>query len=166
MIARILSPGEYLLEFKPSVASRDSECISFVAEIALASVARTEQRETHLTRQPKLPEQSVLSPSGLAEGQPFHYKSPVVGPDSLDPFNVLVPQSSLTLMNITILQKYQLNLVSKPGTNPLFELSAVLGYNFLTGGSLRILLEPTKQGYNDFFPYCAMVSTKLAGLIL
>jgi hypothetical protein len=169
MLSSKLEPGAYKIIFTPFLgmihlvfflpavddkADRKNMCESLVLEIAISPVTDTDSRVA------KLPsfDQTFIPPlstetidSYLGHGTAFNYDS--TKEDESQLFNVQINPGSSLDFGPTYLAHWSFQLTPKPGTNPLFDLEARLGYNFLTSGNLRLLLD--NSGNSDS-PACEL----------
>lgn len=117
-------------------------CESLVLEIAISPVTDTDARVAKLpafdqTFTPPLSSETI--DSYLNHGTVYTYDS--TKDDDSQLFNVKIDPDSAVDFGPTYLAHWNFQLTPKPGTNPLFTLEARLGYNFLTSGNLRLLLD-------------------------
>lgn len=146
MLASKLDPGAYKIAFTPFLVDdkvdRKNMCESLVLEIAISPVTDTDARVAKLpafdqTFTPPLSSETI--DSYLNHGTVYTYDS--TKDDDSQLFNVKIDPDSAVDFGPTYLAHWNFQLTPKPGTNPLFTLEARLGYNFLTSGNLRLLLD-------------------------
>jgi len=150
MMNQVLDPGQYFLHIYPlSYNSLSSEyllsCQSIIVEIAIAPVLKTQSRinGSHCPAYQILPQTFDFSP--LQDSLEFKFDSDQDNNNRF--FNIRNPSSSKLF--VTEIERYSFTLPSLPGKNPLFHFTAALGYDFLTGGTLRLILVPGNTTANQ-----------------
>lgn len=123
-------------------ADRTDMCESLTLEISISSVQATDSRVAKLpafdgTFIPPISTEAI--DSYMSHGKSFSYDS-TEDRDS-DLFNVKPPPTSDLAFGPEYLAHWSFELKAKAGTNPLFDFEVRLGYNFLTSGNMRLLLD-------------------------
>ena len=156
MMSQKLASGSYTIVFTPFVVDeevdRNNLCESLDLEIAISPVTVADTRVAKLpnfgpTFIPPLSSQTI--DSYLSHGTAFAYDS--TSDQSSELFNVAINKTDFGFMP-KFLAHWSFDLIPQPGTNPLFDFEAILGYNFLTSGNLRLLLDNSND--TSGYPPC------------
>jgi len=145
MIAQRLPAGDYTLELVPFTVGSDAdndevkyECQFIEMEIAVSTVEITHNRlRSYGSPNVRLPGPFDFSP--VSQGRPLNYSTLY---DS-NPSAFGIPFKEINASTwFRVVQQIPFELNPKAGSNPIFRFSSSLGYNFLTAGNFRLLLEP------------------------
>jgi hypothetical protein len=160
MIAEVLPRGHYTIEFHTFAFAAHlgadeiaAMCQSITVEVAISPVALTRQRRKALP--------ATYSMIGQVLPPAFDFSSissVSVEFDSTkdaatrDRYNVQVRANQTgELDQLFAVQRWDFQILHNPGSSPMFQLEVSLGYDFLTGGSLFLLLD---QADADGHPQC------------
>jgi len=156
MLADELPAGSYKILFSPffEPEGENWSCESLEMEIAISPVTSLNAR---IAKLPKYTDTFVppLTSSSinyiLAHGSSYAYDS--TEDQNSDLFNVKIDTSHIGFAPV-YLAHWSIELVPKPGTNPLYDLEATLGYSFLSSGNLRLLVDADVDGGDSAYPPC------------
>jgi hypothetical protein len=157
MIAEVLPAGNYSIDFHTfAFASHVDEddlinmCQTVTVEIAVSPVTLTKQRRSSL---PAFRNQLVMQSfdfSPLSQGFSVTFDSRAN--DNRDAYNIQVRENRTgNYDQLFAVGRWDFEIQHKIGTNPLFQLEVSLGFDFLTGGSLFLLLDQADASGN---PQC------------
>lgn len=124
---------------------RKNLCESLVLELSISSVQATDARVAKLPAFPQTfipPLSAETIDSYMSHGSSFSYDSTEDRDNAL--FNVKIPPGEAGFGPV-YLAHWSFSLIPRPGTNPIYNFEARLGYNFLASGNLRLLLDNTNN---------------------
>eukprot|EP01124_Arcella_intermedia_P032932 TRINITY_DN7777_c0_g2_i1.p1 TRINITY_DN7777_c0_g2~~TRINITY_DN7777_c0_g2_i1.p1 ORF type:complete len:3439 (+),score=468.43 TRINITY_DN7777_c0_g2_i1:104-10318(+) len=157
MITNVLTPASYRLEIKSigwGLTDNDKDplkCHTILFELAISPVKLTHARQAAYTYCPGeqlVPEirfealdnsKPVIFDSDLDQNNARQYNllyNPAANRSTSHPYN---PTTNY-------IHHYDFTLSPKPGTNPTYRFRASIGYDFLSGGFVKIILAPSKNG--------------------
>lgn len=164
MIAEVLSSGTYTIEFHTfAFASHlgDDEiaalCQSITVELAISPVALTRARRASLPPYrggQVVPRSFDFSP--LSQGLSVTFDSNA-NAENRDMYNIQVRRNQTgELDQLFSVVRWDFEIQHKIGSNPMFQVEVSLGYDFLTGGSLFLLLDQADENGNPQCQYGEM----------
>lgn len=162
-----LDPDVYFLEVRPVGFFWDTTegvaCESVTLELAVAPVQVVQDRLRLFGCPTETLLPGVLDQMDffLNQGQPFVLDTATLEGNHAK-FNIRLPPNATG--SKTMIRGYPLLLTPRPGTSPLFRVSASLGYEFLIGGSARLLLVPASP--DGAAPECFIVRPLLSSAFL
>lgn len=155
MIALELEPGQYNLKITPlGFGNVDTtRCQSVTFEFAIAPKDITDSRIENIPCNGQLlfPKQFDFAP--LEVGEKFHYDSLASGShynieqnynetatNKVSQTANIISKKATSHPKQNFIESYPFTLERRPGRSPVYHVSATLGSDFLTGGSVRLLL--------------------------